>query len=99
MVKRMGFDDLIGGSKPKRKPVSQSARTKVLVRAKGKCESCGSYLDNVKPHIHHKDGNPRNNKLSNLQVLCPNCHSRKHDKPRRKSKEKYDPFGLNSLSF
>ena len=25
--------------------------------------------------IHHIDGNHKNNKLENLQILCPNCHS------------------------
>jgi predicted HNH restriction endonuclease len=25
--------------------------------------------------IHHKDGNNSNNELSNLEIICPNCHS------------------------
>ena len=25
--------------------------------------------------LHHKDGNNKNSKLENLQILCPNCHS------------------------
>lgn len=25
--------------------------------------------------LHHKDGNPHNHLLSNLELLCPNCHS------------------------
>lgn len=25
--------------------------------------------------MHHIDGNYKNNNLSNLQLLCPNCHS------------------------
>jgi 5-methylcytosine-specific restriction endonuclease McrA len=25
-------------------------------------------------HIHHKDGNPLNNKIENLEVLCSWCH-------------------------
>ena len=25
--------------------------------------------------LHHKNGNHDDNKLSNLQILCPNCHS------------------------
>lgn len=28
--------------------------------------------------IHHKDRNRDNNKLDNLEVLCPNCHAREH---------------------
>jgi hypothetical protein len=26
-------------------------------------------------HLHHVDGNSKNNSLSNLKILCPNCHS------------------------
>ena len=25
--------------------------------------------------LHHKDGNKFNNNLSNLELLCPNCHA------------------------
>lgn len=25
--------------------------------------------------LHHKDGNHYNNDLTNLEVLCPNCHA------------------------
>lgn len=43
-----------------------------------KCEQCG--LDSwngkhISCHLDHKDGNSYNHKLSNLQILCPNCHS------------------------
>lgn len=42
------------------------------------CENCGITDWNSKAivfHLHHRDGNPNNNTLDNLQVLCPNCHS------------------------
>lgn len=32
----------------------------------------------LKLHIHHKDENKRNNHISNLEYLCPNCHGIKH---------------------
>lgn len=43
-----------------------------------KCAKCGidkwNGLD-ISLQLHHKDGNNRNNKLDNLELLCPNCHS------------------------
>lgn len=41
----------------------------------GSCEICGSDR-NV--DVHHIDGNPRNNDLSNLQRLCRSCHIKAH---------------------
>lgn len=41
-----------------------------------KCAICGEikHLE-----MHHLDGNPYNNELSNLQILCPNCHAETHN--------------------
>lgn len=44
------------------------------------CSECGYSLHPEILGIHHIDGNHDNNTLSNLQVLCPNCHSLKHKK-------------------
>jgi len=45
-----------------------------------KCERCG--WEELNPHtgivpvqVNHKDGNRKNNKRENLEILCPNCHS------------------------
>lgn len=41
------------------------------------CMRCGltEWLGNPIPlELHHKDGNKKNNQLSNLEILCPNCH-------------------------
>lgn len=43
-----------------------------------RCECCGAtnWMGELLPlEIHHIDGNRCNNELSNLQILCPNCHS------------------------
>ena len=43
-----------------------------------KCEICGLTEWNNKPlvcQIHHINGNRTDNRLENLQMLCPNCHS------------------------
>lgn len=43
-----------------------------------KCERCG--IDNwmgepIICQLHHINGNNRDNRIENLQMLCPNCHS------------------------
>lgn len=43
-----------------------------------KCDICNIKEWKNKPlslHLDHIDGNPRNNLVSNLRLLCPNCHS------------------------
>ena len=43
-----------------------------------KCEECGIEDWNGKAlvfHIHHIDGDHKNNAKTNLKLLCPNCHS------------------------
>ena len=43
-----------------------------------KCLECGIANWRNKPislHLDHIDGNRENNSLSNLRILCPNCHS------------------------
>lgn len=43
-----------------------------------RCECCGNdtWLDNpIKLELHHINGNHFDNRLENLQILCPNCHS------------------------
>ena len=43
-----------------------------------KCECCGISEWNGKPltlQLHHINGIHNDNRLSNLQLLCPNCHS------------------------
>lgn len=47
------------------------------IKAK-QCEICGvSQWQEVELplELHHKDGDHYNNELSNLMILCPNCHS------------------------
>ncbi|MDR2719841.1 MAG: HNH endonuclease [Nitrososphaerota archaeon] len=83
----------------KRIPVPQGTKTDVYMRSKGKCEKCHKLIPKgVKPHIHHKDGNPKNNNKSNLKVICPNCHSAAHNKPIKRKKSSDDGFGFPDFS-
>lgn len=47
-----------------------------------KCEQCNNSQWNNKPislQLHHIDGNNKNHTITNLQLLCPNCHSQTHN--------------------
>lgn len=49
-----------------------------LLRARGsQCERCG-YNKYEILHVHHRDKNRKNNNLSNLELVCPNCHFEEH---------------------
>ena len=55
-------------------------RTYLIIRHNETCIECG--WNKIHPttnkstlEIHHIDGNYKNNKIENLQVLCPSCHS------------------------
>jgi hypothetical protein len=45
---------------------------------KNKCSKCSITKwqgEKISLHLDHIDGNPRNNSILNLRILCPNCHS------------------------
>ena len=61
--------------------ITSSKLKKRLYKAglkENKCEICGATTWLGKPlicQIHHINGDNTDNRLENLQILCPNCHS------------------------
>lgn len=59
--------------------IKSASALKAITALRGhKCENCGltKWLDKPIPlEVHHIDGNELNSELSNLLLLCPNCHA------------------------
>ncbi len=63
---------------PKDKVSDQRAIKLRLIKARGtKCERCG-YARLEILHVHHRNRDRNNNSLSNLELICPNCHFEEH---------------------
>jgi len=54
-------------------------RKRLLHERNHTCEQCGIGNEYNGKHLslelEHVDGNNKNNKIENLKILCPNCHS------------------------
>jgi 5-methylcytosine-specific restriction endonuclease McrA len=60
------------------KPSPQSIRRYLLLLKNHKCEICGTVLWNDIPvtlEVDHIDGDSTNNVITNLRLICPNCHA------------------------
>jgi 5-methylcytosine-specific restriction endonuclease McrA len=69
---------------------------KLHQRSGSRCEGYKLSLDcavtltaDLEPLIYHIDGNPRNNEISNLVQLCPNCHSKVMEQLSEKRRKNY----------
>ena len=60
---------------PKRTTLRRGMQRRQLLN---ECARCGYNAVPAILGIHHKDRNHDNNRASNLEVLCPNCHSIEH---------------------
>lgn len=82
--------------------LSYTMRAWLLDRADHKCEKCkwGKIhpLTGRPPlEIDHINGDPKDHRLQNLQVLCPNCHSLEPTSKALNSKVSRKKYGLNVL--
>jgi 5-methylcytosine-specific restriction endonuclease McrA len=57
-------------------------RKLALMWKRHECEVCGVAVSGRRLHVHHLDRDHENNNLSNLQVLCPDCHNSVHGRQR-----------------
>lgn len=80
---KIPLDDILSGVYTKR---YGSSKLKARLIDEGykqhTCEECGLSEwrgEHIALHLHHIDGDRNNNKLENLQILCPNCHSQTHN--------------------
>jgi HNH endonuclease len=77
--KEMPIDELLAGVR------NRGHRKKRLLKARLKteeCERCGINTWMGEPlslALHHINGEKDNNRLENLSLLCPNCHSQTHN--------------------
>jgi len=66
-------------SRPYEEMAHGSLRKRLLIERNETCEDCGIHKTyNGKPislELEHIDGDNSNNKIENLKILCPNCHS------------------------
>jgi predicted nucleic acid-binding Zn ribbon protein len=72
---------------------SSFLKTYLLDIRERKCEVCGmtEWMGQLAPlELDHKDGDPTNNELDNLRLICPNCHAQTENyKGRNKGNGRY----------
>jgi hypothetical protein len=66
------------GKKQNRVSFPSGVKAVVLSKQRNRCAVCKEELELYGRDFHHKNGDRTNNKLSNCQVLCPQCHRRNH---------------------
>lgn len=64
--------------RPRDKVIQYRTLKNDLLEERGKkCERCG-YDNYLILQVHHKNRNRKDNRFSNLELICPNCHYEEH---------------------
>jgi hypothetical protein len=66
--------------KKTRRYISDLIKVKIIKKQQFKCNKCGKQVFGFTLQLHHKDGNPMNDSLDNLEAVCVKCHSDLHHK-------------------
>lgn len=78
-IKEKAEKDYYGKVKTKREHVPKDVRETVFHKYDNECAVCGRKEG---LHVHHKDNDSKNNRMSNLVLLCGVCHKKAHMKVR-----------------
>jgi hypothetical protein len=76
--KKIPLNEILDGKHPQYQTFKLKNRLISFGLKKNECEICGLDTWNGKVlncELDHIDGNRTNHLLSNLRILCPNCHS------------------------
>jgi len=80
-------------NRPRDKVFEQCSIKLRLLDMKGNaCERCG-YSKYEILHVHHKNRDKFDNKLENLELICPNCHYEEHFLAKSWLKNKFGGVG------
>jgi|SRR5579862_7553006 len=82
-ISKQILDEIQSGIKPGFLPsgtINQVLRKYLFKKYNNKCSECNwsminSFTNKIPLEVYHIDGDYKNNKEDNLQLLCPNCHS------------------------
>ncbi len=96
-IKPIRYKDPFAPKKSKKRtPVRTSDKKHLLDYQKGKCYRCKKSFKQMKVRaiLHHKNLNREDNRITNMVLVCPNCHDKIHQKKQNVRVKTTDAFGL-----